>query len=139
MDGGIFGLLGLIAQHRGAVEYDWRTRFRCGLSVIGDGMSLPEAARLALILRSDPSSMIAAAMEGWEYPVSRAEIIALDTYDLTLQLNWDRKKNGPAPLHHLRPGKPQDDRQRTRRGDTKGRTTAEVIAILRHHGHGVPV
>ena len=138
MDGGIFGLLGLIASHRGAVEYDWRTRFGTGLGIIGDGMSLAEAARLAVIIRSDPSSMIAAALEGWEHPISRAEIIALDQFDLELELNWDRKKNGAPPRHRLRPGK-QDERLRIHKGDAAGRTDAEVKALLRDYSQGAPV
>lgn len=46
-------------------------------------MSWGEALRLTKILRADPSSMLAAVGEGWEYPVSRTDLILMDQYDLT--------------------------------------------------------
>lgn len=65
MDGGIRGLLGLIHDHRGAIEYDFRQRFGLGLADIGTRLSVTEAARLALVLLSDPASRICAAFSEW--------------------------------------------------------------------------
>lgn len=137
MDGGVFGLLGLIAAHRGAVEYDWRTRFGLALTDIGGRMSLWEAARLAVILRCDPSSMIAAALEGWDHPISREALVLMDTYDVHTAVNTDPKKGRPKP-HTGRPFS-VDTRDRQKFGDTGGRSRAEVVAILNAHGHNIPV
>ena len=74
---GILTLLGLIREHRGAFEYDWRTRFHTPLSAIGTrAMSWGEAFRLALILIADPSSQVGSATGGLAQPVSR-EYVAL--------------------------------------------------------------
>ena len=74
---GILTLLGLIREHRGAFEYDWRTRFHKPLTAIGTrDMSWGEAYRLALILIADPSSQVGAATAGLAQPVSR-EYVAL--------------------------------------------------------------
>lgn len=137
MDGGIFGLLGLIARHRGAVEYDLRQRFGLGLRDVGDRITLAEIARLAVILRRDPSSAVAAALEGWDYPISREALAILDLYDLTMAANSDGKKGTPKP-HGGRPW-PLDNKQERRWGNTGGRSREEVVAILNAHGHSLPV
>lgn len=136
MDGGVFGLLRLIALHRGAVEYDLRQRFRIGLRDIGDTVTLFEVARLVVILRKDPSSAIASTLEGWEYPVSREALILMDHYDLDRALNHDPKK-GKAD-RYPRPYE-VDDRQRRKYGNTGGRTRAEIVEILNGMGHNLPV
>lgn len=133
--GGIFGLLDLIEEHRGAVEYDWRTRFHLPASSIGHECGWGEALRLAQILRADPSSMIAAALEGWDHPISRESLILMDQFDLDVRVATGGKGN-PKP-HPMRPGK-QDDRTRERKGNVAGRSRAEVIAILNAHGHNLP-
>ena len=137
MDGGIFGLLGLIARHRGAVEYDLRARFGLGLRDVGDRVTIFEVARLVVILRNDPSSAIAAALEGWDYPISREALAILDLYDRFVEANSDPKK-GRAKPHPARPMK-VDDKQRQRIGNTGGRTRAEIVEILRGLGHNIPV
>ena len=126
MDGGAFGFLGLIHRHRGAVEYDWRTRFGIGLADIGQEMSLHEAARLAEILLHDPSSEIAAAVQGWDYPISREALVNLDLFDLTLLANSDPRKGKPKP-HGMRPFKSTNTE---RFGNTGGRSRAEIEEIL---------
>lgn len=139
MDGGIFGLLGLIRDHRGAVEYDWRARFGVGLAVIGDSMPVTEAARLAVILRHDPSSGIAAAVEGWKHPVSREALVLMDMFDVTMAQAHAGAK-GPRPKPH--PGRPWEsvDADVRRMGNTGGRSRDQVVEILRAHGHtGLPV
>ena len=137
MDGGIFGLLGLISLHRGAVEYDLRARFGIGLRDVGETVTLSEMARLVVILRADPSSAIASALEGWDYPISREALAILDLYDVTVLANSDTKKGRPKP-HGGRPFK-LNDRQERKFGDTGGRTRAEVAEILNRLGHNIPV
>ena len=135
MDGGVFGLLGLIRLHRGAVEYDLRHRFRIGLRDIGTTVSLFEVARLVTILRNDPSSAIAAALEGWDYPIDRTTLAVLDLFDLTVMAHSSGKGPKPKP-HGGRPFRERIQEQR-RRGDAAGRTRAEMIDILRRFGHFV--
>ena len=137
MGGGIFGLLGLIQSHRGAVEYDLRHRFGLGLRDVGERITLTEVARLATILRRDPSSAIAAALEGWDYPVSREALAIYDLFDVTVLANTDTKGGRPKP-HSGRPWK-IEDRAQQRYGDTGGRTRAEVVEILNGLGHALPV
>lgn len=138
MDGGIFGFLGLIASHRGAVEYDWRTRFSAGLRSIGDTMTLAEAARLATTICQDPSSATFAAGAGWTHPISREALILMDLFDLDMTVATGGKK-GARPKPH--PGRPfaSSDKTTKRHGDVGGRSRAEVVAILNAHGHSLPV
>lgn len=91
-------LLGLLDEHRGAFEYDWRNRFHVGASVIGWEMSWGEAVRLVEVLASDPSSMLGAAMAGWQYPLTRGELTLRDLYDLQHKSKAKRKpKPYPRP------------------------------------------
>ena len=129
MDGGVYGLLGLIRTHRGAVEYDLRHRFHLGLRDIGRTVSIFEVARLVQIIRQDPSSMIAASVDGWDYPMSRVEAILADLYDLSYA-KTGAKGRKPYP----RPFKLTDE-TKTRRGDAAGRTREQVETILRQFGH----
>lgn len=98
---------------------------------------MSEVARLVVILRADPSSAIAAALEGWEFPISREALAIYDLYDLTVIANSDTKKGKPKP----RPGRPfpMNDRQERKWGNTGGRTREEVVAILNGLGHNLPV
>jgi hypothetical protein len=70
-------------RHRGAFEYDWRSRFSLPLTVIPKRMSYAEALRLTQLLVSDPSSQVFAALAGWSFPVSREWIVAADHRDST--------------------------------------------------------
>lgn len=135
MDGGVFGLLGLIRLHRGAVEYDLRQRFQLGLRDVGTIVSIFEVARLVVILRNDPSSMIAAAMEGWEYPLSREGWMMADLIDV----QGSSKAGKKWKAYDKRPLKASDGVEKKRRGNAAGRTGAQVIEILREYGHGAPV
>lgn len=125
MDGKSWGLLGVLRDHRGAVEYDFRTRFGVGLNVIGRDMSLAEAARHVERFRADPSSALASETEGWEYPVSRTEALLMDLWDVAAPHTY--KKPKPYP----RPWKTKGETRR--RGDAAGRTPDEVKALLREH------
>lgn len=133
--GGILGLLELIEEHRGAIEYDFRTRLHTPLASLPEAMGWDEAIRLIAILRRDPSSMIAAALEGWDHPVSREALILMDLFDLDMSINTDRKKGKPKP-HPGRPFK-VDGGKRERIGKAAAR--ADVAAILNAHGHALPV
>lgn len=103
---------------------------------MGEAITLYELVRLVTILRSDPSSAISAALEGWDYPISREALILADLYDLTGQANTTRGKWQPHPGH--RPWK-TDTRDRQRIGNPGNRTRAEVVEILRGLGHNIPV
>jgi hypothetical protein len=122
--GGILGLLDLIEEHRAAFDYDWRTRFHLPLAAVPDVMSWGEAVRLAGILRADPSSMLAASMEGWKYPVSREAIALARLYDLEYA-KTGAKKRQPYPMPWTEKG------EQTRHGNAAGRTPDEIKAILR--------
>lgn len=95
--GGIFGLLDLIDRHRGAFEYDWRTRFHVPFDP-PKFMDWGEVYRLTLILLSDPSSRVAAANLGWANPVSREWMALADLFDLQGRAKHGRKhKSYPRP------------------------------------------
>jgi hypothetical protein len=130
VDGGVYGLLGLIRTHRGAVEYDLRHRFHLGLRDIGRTVSIFEVARLVQIIRQDPSSMIAASVDGWDYPMSRAEAILADQYDLSYA-KTGAKGRKPYP----RPFKVGGTAEK--HGDAGGMTRADVIARMRALGHNI--
>lgn len=123
-DGGIFGLLDLIEERRGALEYDFRTRFHIDLSTLPDPMGWDEAARLVTILRADPSSMLAAAVEGWDHPVSREVAVLMDLWDLEAA-----KTGAKRPPTYPRVWKAA--REVAQSGDAAGRTPEEVKALLR--------
>lgn len=127
MDGGIAGLLGLIASHRGAVEYDWRTRFGLALSDIGTRITLTEAARITHELTSEPTSHTYAAVAGWSHPWSPEARLLADLFDAYGLGRFKKPKPYPRPW----------DAQPTRKGRTGGRSRAEVVAILNAHGHSL--
>lgn len=118
----------MIALHRGALEYDFRSRFGLGLRDVGTVLMIDEAARLTAILREDPSSATAAALAGWSHPMSREALILADLFDVE-HMSKAKKRPDPYP-------RPWANAQRTttRKGDAAGRTRAEVIAILRTLG-----
>ena len=129
--GGIVGLLDLIEEHYAALAYDWRTRFHMGIDEVPERMGWREAIAHARTLRSDPGSMLAAAMEGWEYPFPRELAATIDLFDLQYAKTGakDRKP-------YQRPFK-IDAGSRKRRGNAAGRTPEQVMEILRAHGHGL--
>lgn len=94
-------------------------------------MGWGEAARLCQILRGDPSSMLTAACEGWDYPMTREDATLRDLFDLQYAKTGAKNRKP-----YQRPFKTGEDRDRSRKGDTKGRTQAEVISILRAHRGG---
>lgn len=126
--GGILQLLDLIEEHRGAIEYDFRSRFQIGAHEIGGEIGWGEALRLVRILRSDPSSMLATAVEDWEYPFSREAAIFADLYDLE-HAKAGVKQRKPYPRPFKTKGRSQTW------GKTGGRSREQIVEILRAHGH----
>ena len=108
MDGGISALCGLIRDHRGALEYDWRTRFGLPLSAIGtEAMTITEAARLATQLTNDPGSATAASVIGWNHPLDWSGIVLTDLFDLVHRA----LSEGAVEPHWVRPAAPKPARE----------------------------
>lgn len=126
--GGIFGLVDLIDEHRGALEYDWRTRFHLGLDAIPHVVGFDEAIRLVQVLRADPSSALAASVEKWPHPVTRESVVLMDLYDLVHQAVAKKPKPYPRPW-----GK----RIGRRTTDTSSFSQDAVKALLERHRNGI--
>lgn len=128
--GGIGELVGLSDAHPAAFAYDWRTRFGMPFAAVGLDMSWHEAVLLFQAMRSDPSSHIAAALEGWMNPISREALLLMDQFDLDHQIAAGKQKPKPHP------GRPfAMDKNKTRKGNAAGRSAAEMKAILADFGH----
>lgn len=115
-----------MAKHRGAFEYDWRTRFHLPLQVVGRSMSWGEAVRLVQHLAGDPSSAVCVALNDWDYPLSREAITLADLFDLQ---HLSKAKRKPQP--YARPW--QDGRRRFGRTSL---TPAQLRRILDTHRQG---
>lgn len=130
--GGICGLLDLIEEHKAALRYDWRTRFGRGLDEsVPAEIGWDEALDLIRVLRSDPSSMLAAAIEEWAYPLSRTDAILADMWDLSYAKAGAKKRET-----YPRPFKQKHDTTQ-RFGKTEGRSREEIVKILQAHGHSL--
>lgn len=108
-----------------------------GMDRVPSEMSWSEAFRLIKILRDDPSSALASALAGWDYPISREALLLADQFDLLHQANSDPKKSKPKP-HPMRPWKQSKGRETERRGSKIELTPQEVAAALRQAGHTKP-
>jgi len=122
-------LLGLIEEHRGAFEYDWRTRFHLALDDVPEVMGWGEACRMVDILCADPSSCVGAAVAGWDHPMSREGLVLMDLFDLQ---HFSKVEKAPDPYK-----RPWPDPNVKHRGRTNLPREA-VIAILARFGHGTP-
>lgn len=122
-----------MAGHPAEFEYDWRTRFRSPLSVVGRSMPWGEAIRLTSLLIRDPSSQVAAALMGWPYPMGRDTFAVLDLYDLVHAVAAGKKRPPPHPM------RPQVSRRKERLGAKQTLSQDEVIAALRNAGHTAPL
>lgn len=99
-------------------------------AAVGLDMGWREAWLLLIALRSDPSSHISAALEGWENPISREALILMDLFDLDHAVAAGKGKPKPHP------GRPFSmTTNTTRKGNAAGRSEAEVKAILSNFGH----
>lgn len=117
-----------MARYRGAFEFEWRSRFKKPLKIVGTRkMSWGEAFRLTEILLADPSSTVAAAVYEWKHPLSREGLILADMWDALSHRVYKDPKPYPRPF---------PDRSGSRRGHTV-KTRAEVVAILNEHGHEI--
>ena len=83
-------------------------------------MTWGEAWRLYLILAGDPSSQVAAAIQGWTHPVSREALVLFDLLDLQ---HTSKAKRRPSPYP-----RPWLANERKRRG--RGMPVADLRAIL---------
>lgn len=92
--GGILKLRELIEEHPSEIAYDFRSRFGLSVLDIGNGVTWLEATYLVAILLRDPTSWLQAAVNEWEYPVSREWMVAAHSYDLLHAVN---SKNKPKP------------------------------------------
>ena len=54
-------------------------------------MTLAESWQLTQVLLADPSSQIAAATAGWQYPASREVLALADMWDLTFRVHAGKK------------------------------------------------
>lgn len=88
-------------------------------------MDWGRAAGLFGILRADPSSAIAAALEGWDHPISREAMILMDQFDLNHAVAAGGKKVEPHS------GRPWARRQAEGRVRPHGMTPSEARAMLR--------
>jgi hypothetical protein len=128
--GGILGLVELIDEHRGAFEYDWRTRFHLPLSDVPEVMPWDEALRLTSQLVLDPTAHVAVAIGGWSYPMPREAMVLADVYDLTAHIHADPKRRGSIEPYP----RPWPDPRKTRFGKAT-RSQAEIRAALAARGH----
>ncbi len=98
------------------------------LTVVGtDEMSWGEAIRLAQQVASDPASAISAALNGWDYPLSREALALLDLYDAYTDVHY----KGPKPYPRPWASKPKSGVAKP----DASLTQEEIIAALRRAGH----
>lgn len=122
--GGIFGLLDLIEGHRAALRYDWRARFQMSLDCVPESVGWDEALDLVRVLRSDPSSQLAASVEGWEYPLARGDWMLADLIDIQGTKSAGKKwKSYPRPM--------RVEPDQSRHGNADGRTPDQIKELLR--------
>lgn len=91
-------------------------------------MSWGEAVSLTRMLCQDPTSWVAAAIAGWDHPVSREALMLMDVYDLTVAINTDHKKSRPKPY-------PRPWPDVSRKIAKSALTQEETLAALRFAGH----
>lgn len=108
------------------MRYDFLTRFSREV----EGMEWGRAAGLMGILRSDPSSAIAATLEGWDHPISREALVLMDLFDLDHMVAVGGKKVEP---HSGRPWKQENAK---RRGRVRGMTPEQTRETLRRAARG---
>ena len=114
----------MIDAHRGAFEYDWRTRFHKPLKVVGKSMTWGEAIRLTAVLQLDPGSAVGAALAKFDHPTSREALILMDLYDSTEMARAGRKAK-PYP-------RPWGDKAKRVVGRAR-LTVAQLRAVLDKH------
>jgi hypothetical protein len=93
-------------------------------------MTYGEAWRQTFILMGDPSSQVAAALGGWEHPVSRLDLVLRDLYDLQHMKAAAGSKKTPKPYPRPWPLK-------VSQGFAPGAdvTQSQILDALRAAGH----
>lgn len=119
--GGIEGLRELAESYPD--ELVWELH-KLGIDVedIGEAVDHVKVDRLLRVATREPSSPLYAAMNGWDFPVSREWIAQADMLDAFLQANSGRRKPKPYP-------RPWKDNNTNRLGKTT-LTPAEARAVL---------
>jgi len=84
-------------------------------------------------LMTDPGTMVFAAMQGWDYPMSREAMALADLYDVAA-LDLTRGSKGPKPKPYPRPWR--RDRQTHKYGTVI--RPDQVRAVLEGFGRPVP-
>ena len=95
--GGILQLLDLIRDHRGALEYDLRSRLHLALTDIGRAVSWGEGCRLVRELLIDPGTHLFAAVAGWEHPVSHEWLVLVSLRNAFVRANFKDPDRWPVP------------------------------------------
>ncbi len=96
--GGIVRVLEIIEDHKAAFVYDFRNRFRLGLSDLGTKVPWSEVVYMVAVLLRDPSSWLQTSVAGWHHPITYEWPILASIYDLHAQVNSKRKpKPYPRP------------------------------------------
>lgn len=99
-------------------------------------MSWGEAWRLTQQLASDPSSSVAAALLGWEHPITREDVMLRALYDLHHRIAWAQGGGkGPKPKPYPRPW--ATSRRRVK--PAASLTQEQILAALREAGHTAPL
>jgi hypothetical protein len=100
-------------------------------------MSWGEALRITKQLSIDPSSHVAAAVSGWDHPITHDAIVLMSLFDLQHQIAWAQSgRKGPRPKPYPRPWSSNT----TKRAKPDARLTqSEIIAALRAAGHYGPL
>lgn len=98
-------------------------------------MGWGEAQRLTYVLASDPTSQVACALTGWDYPVSHESIVLMNLYDLQHHVAWAQGGGkGKRPIPHGRPWPLREDQKKTI-SPAPGVTQDQIVAALRAAGH----
>lgn len=104
------------------------------ISAVGRSISWGEAYRLTQQLATDPASRVGAAINGWEFPVSREVLVLMDLFDLTHQIAWRQGgSKGARPKPYPRPMR---GKRKTRPRPTISQSA--VMEALRAAGHTAP-
>ncbi len=77
--GGRLTLARTLVEHRGEVEYDFRREFHASFRSIVE-TDVEEALRLAGMLLRDTGTRLAAAVAGWDRPISTGDFILASIY-----------------------------------------------------------
>lgn len=121
--GGIAALGRILTKHRSEVAYDLRVLCGVGLR----GVSVAELWLLVQGLLRDTRSWLFAAVNEWEYPVSREWLLAADQFDVFVRANTP-KKYARSIKPHPRPF-PTEKRYGGRKKNIP-RTPEEVKALF---------